>query len=212
MKPLIIANWKCNPNSLEKAKKILKSIPFKKEVIICPPTIFFHLANKINLGSQNCFHKSGAFTGEISPEMLKKLKINYVILGHSERRNHFQEDDQLIKLKVEACLKAKLKPILCIGEAEGQEVKKTLTKQLSSYQPGVFAVAYEPVWAIGTGKACEPKKAQEVLKFIKQKVKAKILYGGSVNSSNFQDYLDVGFDGILIGGASLDIKEFKKII
>ncbi len=212
MKPLIIANWKCNPDSLAKAKKLFQSIPKKKEVIICPPSIYFPFGKKVNLGSQNCFLKEGAFTGEISPKMLKKLKINYVILGHSERRQIFGETDELIKEKVKACLKEGLKVVLCIGEKKGQNTISVLKKQLNSFEKGVFAIAYEPVWAIGTGKACSPEKAEKALEFIKQKTKTKVLYGGSVDSSNFKDYLKAGFDGVLVGGASLKIKEFKKMI
>ncbi len=212
MKPLIIANWKSNPDSFSKAKELFSQIPKKENVIICPPNIYFSLGGNVNLGSQNCFFQSGAFTGEISPEMLKSLKINYVILGHSERRNYFEETNELISKKVKACLKENLKIILCVGEKKGESLSSVLKKQLSSFQKGVFAVAYEPVWAIGTGQACKSEEAEKALKLIKKKVNCKVLYGGSVNGSNFKDYLKVGFDGVLVGGASLKIKEFKKML
>ncbi len=212
MKPLIIANWKCNPKSFKEAKKLFKIIPKKKEVIICPPSLYFCLGEKVNLGSQNCFLKEGAFTGEISPKMLKSLRINYVILGHSERRQIFEETDELIKEKVRACLKENLKVILCIGEKKGQNTLSVLKKQLIAFEKKVFAIAYEPVWAIGTGNACSPLQAKKTLEFIKSKNKTNVLYGGSANGSNFKEYLGVGFDGVLVGGASLKIEEFKKMI
>ncbi len=211
MKPLIIANWKANPETEKKAKELFKKIPKKNNVIVCPPACYFHLGKNHNLGSQNCFLESGAFTGEISPVMLKSLKIKYVILGHSERRQIFKETDELIKEKVKACLKENLKVILCIGEKKGENTLSVLKKQLIAFEKKVFAIAYEPVWAIGTGNACSPLQAKKTLEFIK-KTKTNVLYGGSVNGSNFKEYLEIGFDGVLVGGASLKIEEFKKMI
>ncbi len=212
MKNLIVANWKCNPKTAKEAERLFRKIPFKKEVIICPPALYFHLGKKVVLGSQNCFLESGAYTGEVSPKMLKSLKIKYVILGHSERRTYFKETDELIKEKVKACLNEKLKVILCVGEKKGEKMINVLKKQLSSFKKGVFAVAYEPIWAIGTGQACDPEKAEKALSLIKKETGSRVLYGGSVNSKNFKDYLKVGFDGVLVGGASLKIEEFKKMI
>ncbi|MDD5606312.1 MAG: triose-phosphate isomerase [Candidatus Pacebacteria bacterium] len=212
MKPLIIANWKANPGSVKEAKRLFKAIPYNRQVVICPPSCYFYLGKKHKLGSQNCFLETGAFTGELSPEMLKSLRIDYVILGHSERREYFKETDELIREKVKACLKEKLKVILCVGEKKGQNTLTILKRQLSCFEKGIFAVAYEPVWAIGTGNFCNPEKAKKALDFIKKRTKTKVLYGGSVNSSNFKQYLKQGFDGVLVGGASLNIKELKKMI
>jgi len=245
MKPLIVANWKCNPTTLAGTRELLNGIkkkikdPGLKEVdiVICPPFIylpywiefFSKKQTQINLGAQNLFwEESGAFTGEISPAMLKNLGCRYVIIGHSERRKYFAETDEMINKKIKAALKLKLKPILCIGETEKQRksgktfqiLKAQLDKALKGilnsrfYFPDSLVVAYEPVWAIGTGIPCRPEDAKKVLIFIKKFLKkSPILYGGSVNSENAASYVKkAGFDGLLVGGASLDSKEFIKII
>lgn len=213
-----------------------------------------------SVGGQDCFwEEKGAFTGEISPKMLKDLGCQYVIIGHSERRRYFNETDEVINKKLNAAIIEKLNPILCIGETQ-QERKKGKTKEIlkkqlkkafsqipaTSYelpargplrprseasearpkkgrQAISFVVAYEPIWAIGTGKACSPAEAKRAGDFIRstaskiynQKFAENllILYGGSVNSQNAKSYIfEAGFQGLLIGGASLNPKEFTKIV
>jgi len=223
MKKIIIANWKMNPDSLARAKKFfnsIKNISQKKKAIICPPYTYLPFLKYKFLGSQNChWENSGAFTGEISPKMLKSLGCKYVIIGHSERRKYFNETDEIINKKLKAALKEELIPILCIGEKKGEEAKKIVKEQLLKALTGLSAkmikkiiFAYEPVWAIGTGNSCSAEKANLIRKFIKESYKNKILYGGSVNSKIADKYTKIGFDGLLIGGASLNVKEFKKIL
>ena len=240
MEKLIIGNWKCNPTSLNEAKKLfnLAKRGIKKiknvEVVICPPFSYLSLISSFlvprssfKLGAQNCFwEEKGAFTGEISPLMLKDLGCKYVIVGHSERRT-LGETDEIINKKLKAVLKAKLTPILCIGETLKERkkgktfkvLKTQLEKGLKNIRPFLvprssFIIAYEPVWAIGTGKPCGIEEAREARLFIKSTVKSiPILYGGSVTSKNGKDYVkEADFDGLLVGGASLEAKEFVKII
>ncbi len=238
----IVANWKMNPESLIEAKALLNEIVrvLKRtknlEVVICPPFVYLsELKSKISklknfkLGAQNCFweHK-GAFTGEISPLMLKNLGCEYVILGHSERRQYLEEKDIDINKKIKSALESGLKVILCVGETLEQrqfgEQKKIVKAQLDldlkslgtlkfDIQRSVL-IAYEPVWAIGTGNFCQPREALEMAEFIKREVgQLKVLYGGSVTSSNAKNYLFQGkIEGLLVGGASLKSKEFIKII
>ena len=208
MKPFIVANWKCNPASLKGAKLLFDSVARgiknvrKVEVVICPP--FIYLSN-IQLGGQDCFwEEKGAYTGEISPSMLKDLGVEYVIIGHSERRKYLKETDEMVNKKIEAALKQGLKPILCIDKIS--QLKKDLE--------GVI-IAYEPLFAIGTGKPCSIGKAKKMRILIKKNLKrgAPILYGGSVNSQNAQDYIKkAGFQGLLVGSASLNSKEFLSIV
>ena len=233
MKKIIVGNWKCNPTSLNRAQKLfnLAKRGIKKikniEVVICSPFIYLpafqQLENQtIKLGAQNCFwEERGAFTGEISPLMLKDLRCKYVITGHSERRA-LGETDGMINKKLKAILKEKLTPILCIGENERERKKgetfKILKNQLKKDMKDIehvlkFIVAYEPIWAIGTGNPCLPEIAKKVLVFLKKILwKTPVLYGGSVNSQIAKDYIDAGFDGLLVGGASLKTKEFIKIV
>lgn len=237
MKPLIVANWKMNPSTLKGARLLFNSVKSglknikNTEVVICPPFLYlpFLLKTKTDnlkpkLGAQDCFwEEKGAYTGEVSPKMLKNLGIEYVIIGHSERRA-LGETDEMINKKIKAAISAKLKSILCIGEtaAERKNSKtfKVLKEQLKrdlSHLPtqslNNLSIAYEPIWAIGTGNFCEPAKAKEVLFFLRKIRKANpILYGGSVNSQNARDYIKVGFQGLLVGGASLDAEEFVKLI
>jgi len=264
MKPLIVANWKCNPTTLKGAKLLFDSI--KKgikdiknvEVVICPPYTQFSIFNyqafqrrwrrrnllrlqfskNIKIGAQDVFwEEKGAYTGEISPLMLKDLGCQYVIIGHSERRA-LGETDEMINKKLKAVLKEKLKPILCIGETEkerkeGQTEKVIKTqlkeglKSISNFQFPIsnLVIAYEPVWAIGTGKPCHPEDTKKVLLFLR-KILAPyrdcsgaglkenlILYGGSVNSKIAKDYIEkADFEGLLVGGASLDAQEFVRIV
>lgn len=212
MKKLIVANWKMNPLSLKEAKFLLNSVKknikknIKKirntDIVICPPFVYFS-ALKPN-GAQNVFYEEkGAFTGEISPLMLKNFGIKYVIIGHSERRKYQKETKETIKNKIKKALSAGLKPILCIDKVSQipEDIKK-----------GII-IAYEPLFSIGTGKPCLPEKAKKIRMLIKNKIKVPVLYGGSVNSQNARDYIEKsGFQGLLIGGASLNAQEFGKIV
>ncbi|HNY35841.1 MAG TPA: triose-phosphate isomerase [Candidatus Pacearchaeota archaeon] len=237
MKPLIVANWKCNPKSLSEAKELLEKVINginEEDVIICPPFVFINslISDKIPFGAQNCFDKEGAFTGENSVSMLEGIGVKYVILGHSERRNIFKENNEEINSKLIKVLESKIVPILCIGEKrEEREEGKTfeiLSEQLDAClnnisSPEKIILAYEPVWAIGTGKFAEIKDIKEVRAFIREFLTKKfnqeiaknirILYGGSVDSSNVNSYItEAQMDGVLVGGASLKADEFLKLI
>lgn len=259
-KPLIIANWKCNPTTQTEAKRLLNSVRKgiknvkNVEVVICPPFLYLSLllgsstfaqtrrsyggsSVAFGVGGQDCFwEEKGAFTGEVSPLMLKNLGCKFVIIGHSERRRYLKETDEMINRKLKAVLSRKLKPILCIGETRkerGQgktqtilknQLKKALSK-ISAFniQNSKLAIAYEPVWAIGTGKACSPREAKKSLGVIKKVISKiynkklaktiKILYGGSVNGKNAASYIfEANFQGLLVGGASLDPREFVILV
>jgi len=251
-KPLVIANWKMNPTSLKEVEHLLNSLKPEiekvqgTETVICPPFIYLkdlltNSSDKFIFGAQDCFwEQKGAFTGEISPSMLKELGCQYVIVGHSERRKYFQETDEIVSRKLKAVLKARLKPVLCIGEeardsfdSSGKplnemslEVGQQLEKDLSgipSVRIGEIIVAYEPVWAIGTGVPCQPDDAMKAALFIKKILnklysrsvaeKTRIIYGGSVTSQNANDYVKgARMDGLLVGGASLNASEFARIV
>jgi len=248
MKPLIVANWKCNPTTLKEAKALFNSLKRglrnikRVEVVVCPPFIYLHLgrstryrATSFKLGAQNCFWEgTGAFTGEISAKMLKDLGVKYVIIGHSERRQILGENNEMIAKKLKKALELDLRAILCVGETQGQRAKgetfKILEKELKENLKRVpkskiekVAIAYEPIWAIGSGNPCSPDDAFSCSLFIRKVIsqifnkkiakKIRILYGGSINSQNAQDYLrEPGIDGLLVGGASLRPKEFLKIV
>ena len=198
-KPLIVANWKMNPASLKEAKKLFRLT--KNKAVICPP--FVYLSDLKPNGAQDCFwEEKGAYTGEISPQMLKSLGIKHVIIGHSERRKHYKETDVMVRAKLKAALRAGLKPILCIDKIS--QIPKDIRQG--------FILAYEPLFAIGTGKACSPERAEKMRLAIKKKLRVPVLYGGSVNSQNARDYIKVGFNGLLVGGASLEPKEFINIV
>lgn len=201
MKPLIVANWKMNPSTLAEAEIIFNQVK-ETGAIICPPFIYLS-ALKAN-GAQDCFwEEKGAYTGEISPQMLKDLGVEYVIIGHSERRKYQKETDEIAEKKLKAALAAGLKPILCVDKIS----------QLPKDIKDSFIVAYEPLFAIGTGKACPPEKAEKMRIAIKNKINFPVLYGGSVNSQNAGDYIKgAHFDGLLVGGASLKPAEFIDII
>ena len=222
MKILIIANWKCNPTKLKEARRLFDSViekvknVKKTEVVICPPFLYIPELGKVNykirIGAQDCFWgEEGAFTGEVSPKMLKNIGCQHVILGHSERRKYQKEIDELINRKIKAALLEKLKPVLCI-EKESQ-IKKGL-KGISAKELKKVTLAYEPVFAIGTGKPCSIEKAKRVRGAIKKNFKNNpVLYGGSVNSKNAKDYIEkADFQGLLVGGASLNSSEFVKIV
>lgn len=220
MKKFIVANWKCNPTTLTKAKQLFNSIKKglrnikKTEIIICPPFIYLKEINKlqksVKLGAQNsCWEEKGAFTGEISPVMLKDLGCEYVILGHSERRKYLSENNDLINKRLKKAFEKDLKPILCIDNVSQIE------KGLKGVAKQKVIIAYEPVWAIGTGKTPSFQQAKLFNNRIKKIVgdNVAVLYGGSVNAENVEGFIvKSGFNGILVGGASLKPKEFINII
>lgn len=213
MKPLIVGNWKCNPTTLLEAKRIFDSVKRGvknikgAETVICPPFIFLSVLTpdqNVKLGAQDCFwEEKGPYTGEVSPSMLEGLGVKYVIVGHSERRKYFGEADEMIKKKLGAVLKAGLKPILCIDKIS--QIPKDIKRG--------YILAYEPLFAIGSGKPCTIEKAKKMRNSIQKKVKLPVLYGGSVNSQNAPGYIkEAGFSGLLVGGASLKPREFVDII
>ena len=231
MKFLIVANWKCNPQTIKQAEKILKVYkPVKGvELIVCPPFPF--ISQLKAKGAQDCFWQEGAFTGEVSPAMLKSVGVHYVIVGHSERRVLFNETDEMVNKKVKTILQEKMVPILCIGESteerENNQTFEVIVRQIEKGIEGIakdkiknIILAYEPVWSIGTGNFASPEKIQEVRIFIKKivnkkygaKTSIRIIYGGSVDAKNVASYLNVGMDGVLVGSASLDINEFNQLL
>jgi triosephosphate isomerase len=238
--PLIAGNWKMNTTLDEAIALVKEMLPGLEQIkgvekVICPPFISLAAVNgliegsSIKLGAQNMyFEDKGAYTGEISPLMLAKL-CEFVILGHSERRHYFKESGEIIDKKVAAALKVGLKPILCIGETleenEAGKTEEVLMKQLgsSSHHLGDLVLAYEPVWAIGTGRAASGKQANDTISFIRQFIskqyggeiaqEVRILYGGSVNSANIAEFIkQPEIDGALVGGASLEADEFLGIV
>ena len=243
--PCVAGNWKMHKSASESITLVEELIPGLDEIksvtsIICPP--FTSLAplveiikgSSIHLGAQNLFwEEQGAFTGEISPMMVVEL-AEYVILGHSERRAYFHDTDDVVNKKVLAALAVELKPILCVGETleenesgkTGEVVKRQITAGLKSVEKTQLKeviIAYEPVWAIGTGKAATPEGANQVIKeFIRDELvsigspelaeSTLILYGGSVKPENARNYFDQpDIDGALVGGASLKADAFIKI-
>jgi len=246
-KPIIVANWKMNPNSVVKVNSFFNSIkkeisPNKKtEIVFCPPFVYLNdlkksLSGFLKLGAQDCFwEKKGAYTGGISVLMLKDLGCEYVIIGHSERRKYFNETNIAINKKLKAVLSEKINPVLCIGESKEQKskgrTKRALRQQIKSALKGIsgfqfknlnFCVAYEPIWAIGSKKPCDFREVKKVAFFIRKIIseiynakiaeKILILYGGSVDSRNVTDYIDkAGLQGVIVGGVSLNAKDFIKI-
>jgi len=245
-KPLIAANWKMFKTMAE-AISFVKSIQDQtgpcadREVVIAPPfTALKGVRDNLkrqgfSLAAQNChWEEEGAFTGEISPVMLKDLGCEYVILGHSERRQLFGETDERVRLKAAAVFKAGMTPVICVGEVlEQREEGKTFEvvgrqvegalNGLSSSQAERLVIAYEPVWAIGTGRTATPGQAQEVHAFIRDRIASlfnkgveksiRILYGGSVKPSNIDVLMaEPDIDGALVGGASLEVGSFKTIV
>ena len=248
-KPLIAGNWKMNLNHLEAiahVQKLAFALTSKDfdavEVVVLPPftdlrsvqTLVAGDKLRIQYGAQDISdHDQGAYTGDVSGPMLAKLACRYVLAGHSERRRYHHEDDALVNAKVKAALRSGLVPVLCIGEdlavrqAGGQlayfigQLERGLAG-LTDVQVGGLVIAYEPVWAIGTGEVAEPEDAQEAIGAIRDRVSAvhggdaaadvRILYGGSVNSGNIAALMaQPAIDGALVGGASLDAGEFVKI-
>ena len=242
---VIAGNWKMNMLPGEAIEFINQLTPLVKdtenEVILCVPytDLFYALLTaqntNIKIGAQNMhFEESGAYTGEVSGKMLKAINVEYVIIGHSERRQYFAETDETVNKKIKAAFKYGLKPIVCVGETlEQREVGKAvdvITKQtelalegLSNEQVENTIIAYEPIWAIGTGKTATSEDANNAIKEIRNKIseiygeetssKVIIQYGGSVKSSNAKELFNMSdIDGGLVGGASLKAEEFSKIV
>ncbi len=234
MSKIIALNWKLNPESIREAS-VLLSHSDNRNVIVFPPFIFLPLAKnklkKSGLGAQDVFwEEKGAFTGEVSSSMLLNSGAKYVLVGHSERRKYFNETDEIINKKIKSAIKSGLKVILCVGEPSDvrrmglTEAKKFIAFQLKEDLDKIsvknLIVAYEPIWAIGTGKSDDPAESAEMAGFIGQILKykhkisdPKVLYGGSVDSKNVRDF--IGFKeigGVLVGGASLNKEELGKIL
>jgi len=248
-RPLIAGNWKMNLNHLEAialTQKLAFSLPEKiladVDVVILPPFVDIRSVQTLidgdrlllGYGAQDLSpYQSGAYTGDVSGPMLAKLGCQYVIVGHSERRQYHHEDDALVNAKVKAAIANGLVPILCVGE--GLEVREAdahvphCTGQLDGALEGIAAdavekivVAYEPIWAIGTGKTATPGDAQQVIGAIRARLaerypgpaaqRVRILYGGSVKAANIAEIMaQPDIDGALVGGASLDAEEFARI-
>ncbi len=240
--PVIAANWKMN-TTIPEANNLVSQMKYKLnlmeniEIIICPPFISLSVIKEllkgtsIETGAQNMYsEKEGAYTGEISPQMLRGL-CEYVILGHSERRFYFSENDDIVNKKIKSALMYDLKPILCIGESliekESNKTEEILSEQLDKGLHEIannkdLIIAYEPLWAIGTGMAANGEEANITIKFIRDKMAQlwnkttsdalRILYGGSVKSNNIIEFVSKpDIDGVLVGGASLKAKEFLNI-
>lgn len=241
--PLIAGNWKMN-NNIDEAVNLIKTMQPQLhkiqgvEKVICPP--FVSLANAravvrgstVKLGAQNMFYEEkGAYTGEISPLMLEDL-CEYVILGHSERRQYFGEKDEIINKKIKAAVQHSLKPILCVGETteenEADQTREVLGKQLMACSDRLYfmsgmVIAYEPLWAIGTGKNASGEEANRTIGFIRQFISrlhgsgianaVRILYGGSANAANIGEFMHKeDIDGALVGGASLKADAFVSMV
>ena len=249
--PLMAGNWKMNLNHQEavvlvqKLAAVLadkKHDPAKAEVVVIPPFTDLRSVqtcvdgDKLSLGygaQDVSAHEKGAYTGEISAGMLSKLGVSYVLVGHSERREHHAEGDDLVNAKAKRALAEGMTPLLCVGEGlevrkEGRQVEHTLAQVdgslagLDATQVGGLVIAYEPVWAIGTGEVATPEDAQEVCAAIRARVSevwgedagdtVRVLYGGSVKAANVAGIMDkADVDGCLVGGASLDHEEFGGI-
>lgn len=245
-KPIIAANWKMH-KTLQEAESFIEAIkekvPSTNEVdsVVCSPALFLHnLVQKakdsdVKIGAQTMhFEDSGAYTGEISPVALKDIGVQYVIIGHSERRQMFNETDESVNKKVLAAFKHGLVPIVCCGETLEQreagetftivsnQVKKALAG-LSEEEAKTVVIAYEPIWAIGTGKSASSKDANEVCAHIRQVIgeqfsnevaqSVRIQYGGSVKPENIHDFLsESDIDGALVGGASLEPQSFLQLL
>ena len=245
-KPLVAGNWKMNMNGLaaeQLARDVVRDVggQDRVEVIVCPPFPYLLTVKEViagspvALGAQNCHAESGgAYTGEVSPAMLTDVGCEYVILGHSERRHGLGESDGFINFKLHAALEAGLHAILCVGETlqerEANQTEKVLDGQVTSGLSGItgdmlsrIVLAYEPVWAIGTGRNATPEQAQQAHAFLRQRVgqlcgagpaeALLIQYGGSAKPENVASLLhQPDVDGALVGGASLQADQFLTII
>ena len=242
-KPIIAGNWKMNKTPAEGVKLVEELIPLVKgaacDVVVCGPATDLCAVGKaikgtnVTLGAQNVhFEKSGAFTGEISADMLLELGVEYVIIGHSERRQYFGETDETVNKRTLRALEAGLKPIVCVGESlEERESGKTEELLETQIKIGLASVeditkvviAYEPIWAIGTGKTATSEQANETIGFIRKVLgevfgadaasKVRIQYGGSMKPTNAKELMAMEeIDGGLIGGASLKAVDFSGIV
>jgi triosephosphate isomerase len=249
-RPIIAANWKMHKTHLEAIQAVQKLSYLldakdseRVDVVVCPPFTALRSVQTLlesdrldyALGAQNVhWEEKGAFTGEISPHMLAALKCRYVIVGHSERRQHFGETDDHVRRKVRAVFAAGMTPILCVGEAlEERDAGRTEDKVVGQVKAAVggleepqvaaLVVAYEPIWAIGTGRNAEPADAGEVIGLIRRSVASmhsraaseamRVQYGGSVKAGNIREFMGhPEIDGALVGGASLDPEEFALIV
>ena len=243
-KPIIAGNWKMNKTPSEAKELVSALVPLVKDapvdVVVCTPAVDFAAVSEvikgtnIKLGAENMHWKaSGAYTGELSAAMLKESGVEYVILGHSERRQYFGETDATVNLRVRAAVEAGLTPIICVGEKK-EEREAGYTNALVSYQTlmaltGLTAeqvskvvIAYEPVWAIGTGLTATDEQANETIGVIREAVRGaygdaaddvRIQYGGSMNPKNVKGLMaQPEIDGGLIGGASLKAEDFSKVV
>jgi triosephosphate isomerase (TIM) len=241
--PVVAGNWKMNGDekkSLEIALRVSAGADSIADVekVLCPPFVYLHAVadhvrgSTILIGAQNChWEASGAYTGEVSAAMLRGL-VDFVIVGHSERRSHFNETDEMVNLKLKAVLDCGLRPILCVGETQEErdagKMASVLKHQLGEGLRGVevtpgFIIAYEPVWAIGTGVPATGEMANEAIGLIRKELEsiggqafapsARILYGGSVTPDNFGEFMaQPEIDGGLVGGASLDPDAFVELV
>ena len=244
--PLIAGNWKMyktTPEAVETAQQLVELVADSADVDIMIAPVFTALGpvsqvvrdSRVALGAQNLYwEKEGAFTGEISADMLVSSGCQYVIIGHSERRQYFGETDETVNKKIRAAIDAGLLPVFCVGESEAEReagqtfsvLDKQVKKGLDSYfakDLGTLVVAYEPVWAIGTGKTATKEQAQEAHQYIRSLIdqnvdktlaqSVRILYGGSVKPNNVTELMQMqDIDGALVGGASLDAESFSKIV
>jgi len=244
--PFMCANWKLHKDvdeAVEMAKEFKKLVAEVDDVEagICAPAVDLYPLNEVladsnvKLGSENMYHEdSGAFTGELSPKMIKSVGCEYAIIGHSERREIFGEDDALLNLKLKAAFANDIKPILCIGEKleerEAEEHFARVKFQLEADLSGIAAedakdmvLAYEPLWAIGTGESATPEQAEEMVKYIRDTMAEmydqdtadaiRIQYGGSVKPWNVEEIMEQpNIDGALVGSASLEAESFSKIV
>ena len=232
MKEMIAANWKMNKtvNEAISFMEALMEVDFKdREVLVCPPfTALSEVSGVISesdilLGAQNMhFEEKGAFTGEISYKMLKDVGVTHVLIGHSERRHVFNESNELINKKMKAALHHGLIPVFCVGETIEQrnanKTKEILKQQVTEGLNGIkdyskIIMAYEPVWAIGTGVNATPEQADEAHAFIRSLIDVRILYGGSVKPDNIREIMkQKNVNGVLVGGASLEVDSFSQLI
>ncbi|HEX9967060.1 MAG TPA: triose-phosphate isomerase [Solirubrobacterales bacterium] len=241
--PYLAANWKMHKTVAEAAEFVDALLPriaaTQHDVVICPPftaltaVVERRYGTALKVAAQNLHEEeSGAFTGEVSAQMLVELAVEAVVLGHSERRQYFNETDEVLARKVPAALAAGLEPILCIGESEeardAEQTDAVLVQQLRADLADVaperiadVVIAYEPIWAIGTGRTATPEQAQETIAFIRDSLRmqgadadsVRILYGGSVKPANAAELLaQPDIDGALVGGASLDPEDFAAIV
>jgi triosephosphate isomerase (TIM) len=236
-KVIIAGNWKMYKTQSEAAEFLMEFIPQiddapeDREVVLCVPFTDLTIVNKslhgnrIRLGAQNVhWEDSGAYTGEISASMLTEMGVRYVIVGHSERRQYFGETDQTVNLRLKAAQSSGLIPILCVGETKSQrdagQTEQVIIGQLDHGLQGVnqdrLVIAYEPIWAIGTGETCEVSEANRVIKLIRDRLtnpQITIQYGGSVKPSNIDEIMaQAQIDGVLVGGASLAATDFAAIV